>query len=159
MKWVDPMRALTIWQPYASLIMVEAKPYEFRSWEAPAAAQNTRIVIHAAVRVPTMREMVDSQEWAMETHGKSLGGGMTDLAKAMDLYDRWKRSGRPDDVFPRGVGLGTAKLGVPIKASEISEGLWPEDTWAWPLTDIKPFDKPVPARGYQGFWRWYGGKK
>jgi hypothetical protein len=26
--------------------------------------------------------------------------------------------------------------------------------WAWPLTDIRPFEKPIPARGMQGFWKW-----
>lgn len=30
------MKALTIWQPWASLIMIGAKPYEFRSWQPPA---------------------------------------------------------------------------------------------------------------------------
>ena len=30
------MRALTIWQPWASLIIIGAKPFEWRRWRAPA---------------------------------------------------------------------------------------------------------------------------
>ena len=26
--------------------------------------------------------------------------------------------------------------------------------WAWRLTDVKPIDPPVPARGRQGIWEW-----
>lgn len=44
------MRALTVWQPWASLIAVGAKPYEFRSWPAPAWIVGQRIAIHAGVR-------------------------------------------------------------------------------------------------------------
>ena len=44
------MKALTIWQPWASLIIAGAKPYEFRGWRAPRALIGQRIVIHAAAR-------------------------------------------------------------------------------------------------------------
>ena len=44
------MKALTIWQPWASLIMAGAKPYEFRGWRAPRSIIGQRIVIHAAAR-------------------------------------------------------------------------------------------------------------
>lgn len=27
------MKALTVWQPWASLIIMGAKPYEFRKWD------------------------------------------------------------------------------------------------------------------------------
>ena len=41
------MKALTIWQPWATLIMAGAKPYEWRTWPAPKWIQGQRIVIHA----------------------------------------------------------------------------------------------------------------
>lgn len=44
------MKALTVWQPWASLIIVGAKPYEFRGWRFPQSLLGQRIVIHAAAR-------------------------------------------------------------------------------------------------------------
>ena len=47
------MKALTIWQPWASLVMIGAKPYEFRRWDyrdRSPALEGQRIVIHAGAR-------------------------------------------------------------------------------------------------------------
>ena len=44
------MKALTLWQPWASLVIAGAKPYEFRSWSPPRWLIGQRIVIHAAAR-------------------------------------------------------------------------------------------------------------
>lgn len=47
------MKALTIWQPWASLIMIGAKPFEFRRWdyrERERGLDGQRIVIHAGAR-------------------------------------------------------------------------------------------------------------
>ena len=42
------MPALTLWQPWASLIAIGAKSIETRSWPAPAGLVGERIAIHAA---------------------------------------------------------------------------------------------------------------
>ena len=44
------MKALTLHQPWASLIVEGFKPREFRVWAAPQALVGQRIVIHAAKR-------------------------------------------------------------------------------------------------------------
>ena len=44
------VKALTIWQPWATLIMIGAKPHEFRGYPAPRFVRNQRIVIHAGAR-------------------------------------------------------------------------------------------------------------
>lgn len=53
------MIALTIWQPWASLIVVGAKPYEFRGWVAPRSARGKRIAIHAGARKVKRDEIAD----------------------------------------------------------------------------------------------------
>ncbi len=56
------MKALTVWQPWASLIMIGAKPYEFRRWdyrEREPALENERIGIHAGVRPVTLDDVED----------------------------------------------------------------------------------------------------
>lgn len=42
------MKAISLWQPYASLIALGAKTIETRSWAPPAQYLETRIAIHAA---------------------------------------------------------------------------------------------------------------
>lgn len=56
------MKALTIWQPWASLIMIGAKPYEFRRWdyrEREPGLEGERIVIHAGARPVTLDDVED----------------------------------------------------------------------------------------------------
>jgi hypothetical protein len=38
-----PMKALTIWQPWASLIMIGAKPYEFRERRSGQAVRRLAV--------------------------------------------------------------------------------------------------------------------
>lgn len=56
------MKAFTIWQPWATLIMVGAKPFEFRSWPVPSWLVGQDIVIHAGARAMKMEEIEDLLE-------------------------------------------------------------------------------------------------
>lgn len=49
------MKALTIWQPFAGLIIVGAKPLENRKW-APKMAIGTRFAIHAGKDQPQVAD-------------------------------------------------------------------------------------------------------
>lgn len=39
-------------------------------------------------------------------------------------------------------------------ASLVMIGAKPHEFRGWPLTEIQPFDSPIPRRGMQGFWEW-----
>ena len=41
------MKAITLWQPYASLLVAGRKPHETRSWPPPDSLLGARIAIHA----------------------------------------------------------------------------------------------------------------
>ena len=60
------LSALTIWQPWASLIMAGCKPYEFRTWPAPRHLWGKRIAIHAAARPVRKAEVA---EWLLRPRG------------------------------------------------------------------------------------------
>src|SRR4051812_4622894 len=53
------MMALTIWQPWASLIMAGAKPNEWRFWSLPPKYIGQQIVIHAGARRVVLSEIED----------------------------------------------------------------------------------------------------
>ena len=146
------MKTITIWQPWASLIMAGFKPYEFRGWAAPKAVVGQRIVIHAGSRPVRTKEVAELIEDVLAGRHIALKPGCLQLLE--------ETVGNPRRL-PLAAGLGTALLGTPRLASEI----WPEafksdsdriehSNWAWPLTDVQHFTPIVPTPGRQGFWQW-----
>ena len=53
------MKAITLWQPYATFIALGIKDYETRSWRPSDATIGQRIAILAAKRKPTSEERED----------------------------------------------------------------------------------------------------
>ncbi len=150
------MKALTIWQPWASLIMLRAKPYEFRRWSYAArfpSLVGQRIVIHAGARPARASEIAD-----LIRRLRDGGFGETGVHPdpAMPYLLQWPA----ERQLPLAAGLGTAVLGKPARAVEIfrdqvaDSDRIDEHVWAWPLSDIQPFEPIEPRRGAQGFWNW-----
>jgi hypothetical protein len=149
--------AITIWQPWASLITAGAKPLEFRSWPAQRAYIGKRIAIHAGARVATKDEIralilrLRSPDWR-ET------GLLRDLA--LPLLER--ALGNPAGMT-HGAIMCTAVLGKPIRNADIERLLGlavtndsdrgEHSNWGWPLTDIRTLAPPMPCKGAQGFWQ------
>jgi hypothetical protein len=156
------MKALTVWQPWASLIMMGAKPHEFRRWnfaDKPHLAKliGRRIVVHAGARPARISEIddvlarIEDGESALEDH----------IAKPflLELREAIRRKERGN--APLASALGTAVLGEPRNVLDLfgdgqvgdSDRL-DQHMYGWPLSDVQPFTAPVPAAGAQGFWNW-----
>ena len=151
------MKALTIWQPWASLIMAGVKPYEFRSWAAPRSLVGQRIAIHAGARPMRAAEIHELLEH-LGLPRTARGTGLAVAASIPILERAWRRP----ELFPLKHVLGTALLGQPRRACEIYPDDFSSDSdrlehsnWAWPLTAIEHLEPPVPARGAQGLWDWH----
>lgn len=173
------MKALTLYQPWASLIVAGAKPFEFRGWSprerGPGYASliGQRIVIHAAARrmVPgEIREIVDNLKFGGANEAATCLRKEAALELLMPLY----HLKRPDGL-PLSAGVGTAVLGEPRNGVEIAVndfgfpaehadeigGLPGFDSdrekhanWGWPMLEIERWPEPIPMRGFQGFWTW-----
>ena len=147
--------ALTIWQPWATLIIAGAKPYEFRGWAAPTAVRQRRIAIHAGARRPVMAELRALRLKLARPETDTTG---LVAAIALPLLERWCQD---PAALPLSSVIGTAVLGTPKRANQLPEfaATFVNDSdrdqhanWAWPLTDIVPLEPPLPYRGAQGFW-------
>lgn len=158
------MKALTIWQPWASLIMAGAKPYEFRSWRPPTRLIGQRIVIHASVARIDGDNLLDLfNVLQLRDHGDeiALAAAETCLVpdKAIPVLDR-----AFEGLLPMACGLGTAILGEPRLGTEIAEEFGvprandsdrdQHANWGWPMLEIEVWPDPIPMRGRQGLWNW-----
>jgi hypothetical protein len=154
------VKALTVWQPWATLIVAGAKPYEFRRWDFGARFPSLigeRIAIHAGARPMRAEEVNDILDRIDE------GESALDVEKALPILKFIGKTAAEDEkkaprCLPLGAVLGTAILGQPANSFELFKDKVADSSrldhsiFAWPLTDIVQFDQPVEYRGAQGFW-------
>jgi hypothetical protein len=128
--------SVTLWQPYACLIEIRAKPYETRAFPIPQRLAGRRVAIHAAAR-PCF---VDLDEDVLA-----------------DISDAFGRCGW-SYFLPRGVIVATAILAESIPAEKVkadSFGDYTAGRWAWRLEDVRSVDPHIPAKGRQQIgWEW-----
>lgn len=150
------MKALTVWQPWATLIIEGFKPFEFRRWPTPRGLVGQRIVVHAGSRKMKAAELLALIDEV--TFGELHAG----FNKPDEVLALLRRAVDNPNILPLAAGLGTAVLGQARRPIEIFAGKVTdssridEHVWGWPMGDIKRFEPPVPARGFQGFWPWNG---
>lgn len=168
------MKALTVWQPWASLIAIGAKPYEFRGWKPPRSIIGQRIAIHAGAR-PVKAGEVRALILALKgSPGWSQPGLHKD--KALPALERVLEgltvAKQPGPLFgdqeppmlplshvvctaivgePKRGDLCAAEFGVDAGNDSDREGTF---NWGWPMLDIINLEPPVAARGAQGLWEW-----
>lgn len=151
------MRAFTIWQPWASLIMVGAKPNEFRGKSYLDYINHPqvgdRIMVHAGARAVKYAEVLDllSRLEREDDHTGLIASVARPLLKR--VFDAPKMQ----PILPLGCALGTAVIGEPQLACDlfkldIADSDRGAFNYAWPLSDVRAFDAPIPMRGAQGFW-------
>lgn len=146
------MKALTIWQPWASLIMLGWKPYEFRSWAAPRSVVGQRIVIHASARRVRDDEIMEIITGESQSCWPVRPGSHT-----FEQAEEWLRDLRRNKIAAiYSAGLGTVLLGAPKTARELSPGDDRVDPkmWGWPVSEPELFIEPIKCNGAQGFWNW-----
>lgn len=153
------MKAITVWQPWASLIVAGAKPYEFRGWKPPRSLIGQRIAIHAGARKMRLDEVAQ-----LEADLSSMLPRMRPCLHADKAIPALRRALVHPSLMPLSHILCTAVLGEPKRGDECArefgidagndsdrEGTF---NWGWPLTEIQVLEPPEPARGAQGFWDW-----
>lgn len=136
------MKALTIWQPWASLVAWGEKRYETRSW---TTAYRGPLAIHASVRPVEVGNLGVNRfyDQAFARHGLH---GLRD----------W-------DSLPRGAVLCQVDLVDVVRVEDLrgkistdeeSFGDYSDGRFAWKFENIKLLPQPIPAIGKQGLWEW-----
>lgn len=140
MKARMKMPALTVWQPWASLIVFGPKRVENRPWPIPKRFIGTCIAIHAGKTME--HDVLDDPEIA--EHCLIDPGSLTPELK------------RNYDV--RGAIIGAAIVAGCFAPGETGKGDQPQwrdpHQYGWIFKDIQDLEKPVFVRGKQGIWQW-----
>ncbi len=131
------MRALTLWQPWASLVALGGKQWETRSWQTNYRGP---LLIHAAGKRPPRIDDWRTVDEMIQVLGVSefdeLPRGV--ILAAVDLSD---------------VALISAPPGPRRRyLREFLLGKWDRGRYAWRLQNVRRLEFPVPARGRQRLW-------
>ena len=124
------IKAITLWQPWATLVAIGAKCIETRSWRTK---HRGLLAIHAAKRFthqvvetePFVGALADVTQFPLGTIV-----AVCNLADCVQVTEN-NRPGEP----------------------ELSFGDYTLGRWMWILEDVIAFD-PLLARGRQGLWTW-----
>src|ERR1700732_4369319 len=104
------MKAISLWQPWASLIACGAKPYETRDWAPPESMIGQPIAIHAAKKIDK-----GAAEFAQDLmYGQHKDGGF-------DLADKLEASmkGTPDNLMGLFAEAATMPIGCVVAIARL----------------------------------------
>lgn len=133
--------AITLWQPWASLVAIGAKRYETRSWFTPYRGA---LLIHAAKKLDedNAHEFVDNKPISAALYlagyrqvGDVPRGAFVCLCDLTDCVPTERISERTDPEFMLEKHFGDYSPG----------------RFAWKLENLIRLD-PIHARGYQQLW-------
>lgn len=145
------MKAITIHQPWATLIALCEKRFETRSW---ATKYRGPIAIHAAKKVDKDACDMEPIRSVLAKHGYTADNLPTGAVVAIcSLTDCLKVEHA--HIKEKGALLSSPGRLTTIKDNEFDFGYYDEGRFAWEMTDVKQID-PVPAKGQQGLWNWGG---
>lgn len=137
------MKAISVRQPWASLIISGAKRIETRSWPAPKAMWGQRILVHSSANWSTQECALTFQE---------------PFKSALGITSEYPLT------LPFGSIIGSVSLVECKRVEALTQRSWEEDQfgnfdpgrWGWVLCDPAPLSEPIAARGRLGFWSFPG---
>lgn len=170
------MKALTIQQPYATLLLQKDKKYETRSWTTKYRGP---VAIHAAKAWNSDIFQYLLSPLATIDCLERLGITPTVIEEEMpkgaiigtaELVNIWKICRRPDpevngkwQIFAKSMteDIEAPDYGKEIIPTEQEKALghwnyYSQPMYAWEFQNIKALAEPIPAKGKQGLWNWDG---
>lgn len=133
------MKALSLWQPWASLVACGAKTIETRHWPAPAMMIGERIAIHAAKRT-THLELATLDPRA----ARALAGALP-LPLGCIICTVVIESTREITIEHR-------MILAQYRPDELAFGDFTRGRYAWQLAHLELVAPPIPTVGRQRFF-------
>jgi len=155
---LDPgrtVKALTVWQPWATLLCRKEKRWETRSWEPPEDVVGQEVAIHSARRWrdeqleacqndPAIRRALINCERLPSKHAEADRLLPTGRVLCIMRLDRV----RPAQYLRDNAGA-LHRPRVNVNLGDYSEG-----RYGWRFEVEYVYDVPPPTRGQQRLWEW-----
>ena len=136
------MKAITLTQPWATLVAMGAKQVEPRSW---STAYRGQIAIHAAKGYPKeARELCETEPFKSILLPAPLMGLPAPgdcLGMMLCVCDLW--ACKPVE-----------KVRWTLSVTELAFGDYSDGRFAWGSRVTRVLDRPLPVRGALGLWEW-----
>ncbi len=136
------IKAISLYQPWASLMADQFKRFETRSW---STLYRGLLAIHATIHFPReARELC----WQEPFRGALRQSGYKtpeELPRGVIVAIGWL-----EGVYPTVLLVRKGR----IKAMEHAFGDYSPDRFGWQVSRIHKLAQPIPARGRQGLWNW-----
>lgn len=127
------MKALTLTQPWATLVATGAKKIETRSWSTKYRGE---LAIHAAKGFPkAARDFAMTERTLGRVPSRLPLGAVLAIVRLVDVRATFMFDGE-------------------ISALERLYGDYSEGRYGWVLELVETFDEPIPAKGALGLWEW-----
>ena len=166
------MKAITLWQPWASLLACGAKIYETRSWKTDYRGP---IAIHAAqkpahkifsklIEYDTAKLMLECLRPLDIWFPADLPHGC--IIATADLVNCWRIVNYPGTNVDMAKNMNIrARLDVSINHPDFNKyiipteqemlfGDWTTGRYAWEVKNVKILPEPISAKGHQRLWNW-----
>lgn len=153
------MKALTLWQPWATLVALQQKKIETRSW---GTTYRGTLAIHAAQNFPQeAKDLVFTEPFysalqlpladnksEMVALPRSAIVAVCDIADVRDIvaFENTAKLRKLNFAI-----FCNEYLDLPNEP-ELSFGDYTPGRYAWLLTNIRALKRPIPCRGYQQLW-------
>lgn len=157
------MKAISLWQPWASLIMTGAKTFETRSWATNYRGPLVICASKGGLAKWEERDMIEaswfSTAWKFQGALAPLIGKPLNLELEMNHNHEWP--GVKIEDLPRGMALGMVMLQDCRRTEDLTQKEIEPEKWfgnftigryAWKLELLNVFNEPVLVKGSQGFF-------
>lgn len=148
------IQAISLWQPWASLVAIGAKRIETRSWRT---GYRGPLAIHAAKAFPKSARELCCEPIFSEA---LFGPGKHCYTSTLDLpFGAVIATCRLADCLKiLKIKNGTVYLEkrhiFSVKENEYAFGDYTPGRFAWILEDVTKLPEPIPAKGFQRLWNW-----
>lgn len=141
------MKVISVWNPFATLLVEGFKCFETRSWKPPASIVGQRIGIASTKRLLPGQRMVFNHP-SFRKHYNQLG--------LLDKLEEMSNGYLLGTVVIDSYEVVTPEFVRDLSAAELMYGHYYNGSYAWRAVDPIPLEYPIPIRGSQGIFEWAG---
>lgn len=148
------MKALTLWQPWATAVAHLGKPVENRTWAPPSALLGKALAIHAGKRVDkeALAELFEQMRDGVIPRRPELLSTKVMPVGAVVAVARVSGWAQSHELIPH---LDEKRSFQGITAAQANE-VWASPWWCgpfgWVFGRVLALPEPVPCSGAQGLW-------